>query len=181
MNILPDIYNKLSLFGDDEDFVVFNLVSPEFRALSRDLKGAYIQAFRFLSSSSSQYDLDTLRDFVAKPRIDQETPEIHVVHQGEDHSFSVALQAGDDYTGKNLVARIAEDHAPLSVLTIAGDSYANAPTQQIPIVDLGKLAGGFYRVHLTLENVTSGSANGDAAALLKEVLLVVRELVDSDE
>lgn len=182
MNIIPYIHDKFSLFGMDEEFVILSIVSPEFRALSNEYQGAYVQAFRFLSEDTSEYDLDTLRDFVAKPMIDQTNdPEIYIAHQGEDFCLKVHLNETDDFTGYNLVARIAETHEAISALTIAGDSYANAPVQQIPIIDLDKLEGRFYRVHITLEHVEAGAANGDAVSLLSEVLLIVREMVDSDE
>jgi hypothetical protein len=174
MNLLTTIWSRLQIQFAAYDLPYLYSVVTEADKTGPSTKGFIIQCFNLIDGSTSTYKKNAIIEAMERVAFRHELPKFFNVNNGEDFCFVVDLEEGRDFTGYFLTIRNAEDGVLLSPNNIAG---TDEDIQEVNADDLNLAEGSFYKINVLLEH-GSGSANGDAATLLADAILIVGKSID---
>lgn len=173
-NLLTYTWNAVSThFGGYDLTYLYQILVRAGRA-NPTVQGFIVQCFRLVTGGTSTFKKNALIEAVERIAHRQESPRFFPVNEGEDFCFVVDLEEGRDFTGYWLTIRNAEDNTLLSPNNIAG---TNEDIQEVKADDLSLAEGSFYKINVLLEHGAS-AANGDAASLLADAILIVGKDID---
>ena len=174
VNLLISVWSQVIAHFGSYDQPHLHRILVEADKSNKILKGFIVQCFRLVDVTTSVFKKDVLVAFVERMAYVNNDVRFFNVNEGEDFCFTVTLEAGKDFTGYWLTIRNAEDQVLLSPDNIAGNTD---PVQNVNANDLALAAGDFYKIHVLLEH-GSTAANGDAAVLLADAILIVGQDLD---
>lgn len=173
-NILTLVSDKVQYFSNTTNIWLYLLRVNRQDAATKEL---VVQIFDVIDGTTTSAQLDVAEQIIREIAFNYQ-PKLFAVNEGEDFCLQIDLEVGRDFTGYMLTARTADTLTLISENNIAGDSYANAPTQDINCPDLSLTPGDYYHCVALLEHPSGGIASGDAATKLTDFYLIVLPTID---
>jgi len=175
-HIVPLVYDKLQYFSDQGRILQY---LTRVNRADGNTKQLIQRIFDLVDGNTTATVLGWIEEMLSEVAYNQQ-PKIFYTNEGEDFVIEIDLEAGRDFTGYLLTARLASGLTLISTNDQAGDSYDNAPTQYIQIPDNTLTAGTFVKIYCNLEHPDlSNLASGDVATVLTKAYIYVEPLVDA--
>lgn len=143
----------------------------EYQALPPDQQDALKYTFAHLGSMDPD-SLDMVYEYLLRAATNTSGTYLFLAKQGSGYLVELHKEPDTDWSGYGIVARNAEDNAPLSSLSYTGGS---SEMEVLQMDGLPLQALGFYKVRITLEHLEGGQANGDVVGLLLSMYLFVSD------
>ena len=179
-NLLTTIAPKLNLFQDNAQKIRIIQNIRAFHNVDKETKGFIADYFNHLTAVSGTNKFNFCEEITRIVAHEQIKPIMIRENQGANFCIRIELESTADFTGTVLTVRNSEGQTLLSLNNIAGDSYANAPVQNIDIEDLALGAGEIYKL-LALTEVPDGGglASGEGTSKIAYIFLICEESIDA--